>query len=119
MKLITLIEQLYNYCSLHPNAKTKEIIEYFVASNHPKRTIQYHVGKWKNSEPTSSKPVLGRKPKIMTARNISHLKGLLNNWSGTSTRKTANNFKCDHFYIVKNIKKQNKHLLFKEKTKIS
>ena len=38
MKLITFIEQLYNYCNLHPNAKTKDIVEYFVASNHPKRT---------------------------------------------------------------------------------
>ena len=38
MKPTILIEQLYNYCSLHPNAKTKDIVEYFVASNYPKRT---------------------------------------------------------------------------------
>ena len=115
MKLINLSEQLHNYCNLHPNAKTKDIVEYFVSSNHPKRTIQRQVEKWKNNEPTSRKPGSGRKPKIMTAMIINRLKGLSNNRSGTSTRKIANNFKCDHSYIVKTLKKQNKHLLFKKK----
>ena len=46
MKLTTLIEQLFNYSNLHPNAKTKDIVEHFFGSNHPKRTIQCYVAKW-------------------------------------------------------------------------
>ena len=50
MKSTTLIESLYGYCSLHPNAKAKGIVEYFVVSNHPKRTIQLNVANWKKNE---------------------------------------------------------------------
>ena len=115
MKSTTLIEQVYNYCNLHPNAKTKSTVEYFVVSNHPERTIKPYMAKWKNNEPKSRKPGSGRKPKIMTAGNINRLKGLLNNWSGTSTRKTANKFKCDHSYIVKTIKNKTNICYFEKK----
>ena len=43
MKSTTLIEQVYKYCNLHPNAKTKSTVEYFVASNHPERTIKHYI----------------------------------------------------------------------------
>ena len=49
MKPTTLIEQLFNYCNLHPNIKTKDVVEHIVASYHPKRTIQHCVVKWKNN----------------------------------------------------------------------
>ena len=45
MKSTTLIEQVYNNCNLHPNAKTKSTVEYFVASNHPERTIKRYMAK--------------------------------------------------------------------------
>ena len=73
------------------------------------------MAKWKNNEPKSRKPGSGRKPKIMTAGTINRLKGLLNNRSGTSTRKIANKFKCDHSYIVKTIKNKTNICYFKKK----
>ena len=54
----------------------------------------------------------GRKPKIMTARNINRLKGLLNNWSGTSTRKIANKFKYVYSYIVKILKNKKTNICY-------
>ena len=85
MKPTTLIEQSYNYCNLYPNAKTKDVVEYFVAPNHAKRSIQCYLAKWKSNKSMFHKSGSCRKSKIMTARNINRLKGLLNNRSGTLT----------------------------------
>ena len=51
----------------------------------------------------------------MTARNINRLKGLLNNRSGTSTRKIENNFKCDLSYILKVLKNKTNICYLKKK----
>ena len=100
MKPKSLHQRVYEYCNLQWNHGKKSIAAHFIQENMPKSTIYDIIQRWEKGLPQERKKRSGRKPHIMTKRNIKRLDELINNQSGVSTRKLAKKFKCDHSYRV-------------------
>lgn len=106
MKPASLIERVYSFCEAHWNDGKKSIVKHFLDENTPKRTIYRMIKRWEDGLPPCRTKESGRKPEIMTSKNIRRLKDSVNNRSGISTRKLAKKFNCTQPYIVQTLKKK-------------